>query len=140
MDLNRLVQRFLGAAIVLIVLTLAPSIAAAHPGHAHHGGTPVAAGEARAKSAKASAPAPAKVNTVQEARMSPALPAGTESNGPCLNGCCSGMPCSACAAVDIADRDAYFAHPPASGFIVTEVIARPGREPDGLIRPPQSFA
>ena len=139
MALNRLVTRLLGAAIVLIALTLAPSIAVAHPGHAHHGGTAVAA-DTGARSVKASVPAPAQLNKVQEARMAPAVPAGTRSNGPCLNGCCSGMPCSACAAIDLVDEHAYFAHPRATGFIATEVIARPGREPDGLIRPPQSFA
>jgi hypothetical protein len=138
MGWNRLVKRLVGAAIVLIALALAPSIAAAHPGHAHHGGPAVAAADADAKPAKASVPA--QVNKVQEARMAPAVPTGTGSSGPCLNGCCSGMLCNACAAIDLADGEAYCAHPRATGFIITDVIARPGREPEGPIRPPRSFA
>jgi hypothetical protein len=72
--------------------------------------------------------------------MAPWVPAGTANNGPCLIGCCSGMPCSACAAVALADKDVDLARPGALRFSVTNVIAPPGRDPDGLTRPPRSFA
>jgi hypothetical protein len=144
MALKQVLSRMMGAAILLIALALMPSAAEAHPGHPH-GAAPAATA---AKPVKADAAVLASVDKARRAtpdvmamarRLADAPDQGSQAV-PCIGGCCSGMSCSACSALALDEAEA----PPPSRrtprLVVADLDARPGREPDGLIRPPTSFA
>jgi len=125
--------RMLGAAIVLIALSLAPSVAGAHAGHQHHASTHAGQGHAAADQSDA-ARAPA---SLQQAQLTEdgSLPA-SERN--CVGGCCS-FACAACCAAALPGPVGFMAFSP-STTRVAFVPARmgPNREPESLRRPPKS--
>jgi len=134
--------RFLRVTILLIALALAPSLAHAHAGHAHGVEHPALTHEMTLPPA--------------EGPQCPAR-AGTESGGEsvdvnltehlapqkgssCLYGCCSGVSCSACSALALTEADAPAPLRRKGGFALADPPALPSRDPDGLVRPPRSFA
>ena len=132
MSLTHQVLRLLGAAMVLIALSLAPSVASAHAGHDHgNGSVPVASDPQPAKGAAGPRLELASASTSQvDAR----LPSG------CAGQCCSSAPCTACCAV--AAVTVCEPIPPLGRVVVG--LRDPDRlwqlHPDGLRRPPRFFA
>lgn len=120
--------RILGALAVLAALSLAPSLALAHPGHAHRD---AAASAQKAPAAKA---APAELRTASVLPAVPADDAGCNGYGCCASGPCTG--CHGFVLTLVIDPI-----PPATVSLVLDGGAPPGRHyRDGrLRRPPKSF-
>lgn len=120
--------RILGALAVLAALSLAPTFALAHAGHAHKD---TAASSQKVPAAKA---APAELRT---AWVLPAAPADDMSCGG--YGCCSSGPCTGCHGLVLASVIEPI--PPAAISLVLDGGAPPGPDHrDGrLRRPPKSF-
>jgi len=95
MMLKQRILCVLGAAIVLIVLSLAPSVAKAHVGHPHHAAAPVHAGHGNATMAPSERPVTQAV--LQQARPGQTgVPASMDRN--CVGACCTSVCASCCAA------------------------------------------
>ena len=132
-------MRIVGAAIVLIALLLVPSVAQAHAGHRHIARPAISSGQtadsvAAAVDHRAAKPVQAEVTQISKP------PAGAPQSVPCTGGCCSGAPCTAC--VGMAPVDLPTLTPPmaASSIVLPHVSESGGLAPDGLRRPPKSFA
>jgi hypothetical protein len=131
----------IGAAAVLLALALAPSPAEAHAGHRHQQDAGIAKAAA-ATTSEVSCPSAAKALSPAELRSFSTLPlVDADADVPCLGaGCCNGAACSACSAVVAPDGppDVY----PATyfSFDFSNAPARSGLGPDGIRRPPRSFA
>ena len=132
---KQLTMRILGAAIALIVLSFAPSVARAHIGHQHqtsvyvHGGQDQAASQESDRSSSAA--------SLQQAqwKQSGILPASDRN---CTGGCCSSA-CAACCAAGLPDPVQLAPFSP----LITRVAWAPSqmwpdREPESLRRPPKS--
>ena len=128
------IMRILGAAIVLIALSFAPSAAQAHVVHQHlasvHGGQGQAAAHDFDRSAT---PASLKQAQWKQAKMPPA------SDRNCAGDCCMSA-CAACCAAGLPSPVAFVALPRR----ITRVAFGPSqmwpdREPESLRRPPKSF-
>jgi hypothetical protein len=122
------VLRLLGAAMILIALSLAPSVASAHAGH-DHGSAPVASDTQPSKGVSHTEAASTSI-----ANFDAHLPRG------CTGQCCSSAPCTACCAV----AAATVSQPsPPLGHVIMG-LRNPDRlwqlHPDGLRRPPRFFA
>ena len=136
--LKQQIMRILGAAIVLIGLSFASSVAQAHIVHQHpasvHGGQNQAAFQAAAHESEwPTTPASMKQAQWKQTRMPPA------SDRNCAGDCCFSA-CAACCAAGLPSPVAFVAFP--------RTIARvafgpsqmwPDREPESLRRPPKSF-
>jgi len=123
--------RILGAAAVLAVLSLAPSLASAHAGHAHSRAAMSASHDATALASKA-------VVEVKAAPASSSLPSHDDAScgdrGCCSNGPCTGFHGFVLTSVTV----------PAPSLLSSSLASRealPGSIPrDGrLRRPPKSF-
>ena len=144
MTMEQLIRRMIGAAILVIALVLAPSIAAAHSGHAHGPTT----ASATAQPVKAEAPVKASVSAAPAASRDAAravtgvthLPEAGGKPASCTGGCCSGMSCSACSALALDEAEAPPPPRRTTRLALGALDARSSRDPDGLIRPPRSFA
>jgi hypothetical protein len=136
--LKQQIMRILGAAIVLIVLSFAPSVAQAHIGHQHeasvHGGMGQLASHATAHASER----PATSASLQQAQWGQAgtLPASDRN---CTGGCCF-FACAACCAAGLPSPVAFVPFP----RTITRVAFAPSqmwpdREPESLRRPPKPF-
>jgi hypothetical protein len=125
------VARICAAAIVLMAISLVPSVTSAHVGHAH----PQAVPAARAKHE-------ATVKTVPQAHVTAwsALPTVPPEDASCGGlGCCSNGPCSGCHGGLL--TVVPIAAPPFLGATLSAGDARAGPLPRNgrLLRPPKSF-
>ena len=120
--------RVLGAAAVLAALSLAPSIASAHAGHAH---PPAAAAQP--------ADAPVSKSLHVEAAAAPAMPSAPSDDVSCGGfGCCSSGPCTGCHGMVLTSMPVPM--PPFVSASLTGGSGRSDASPrDGrLRRPPKS--
>lgn len=136
--LNQQIMRILGAAIVLIALSFAPSVAQAHVVHQHlasvHDGQGQAASQAAAHEYdRSAAPASLKQAQWKQTRMPPA------SDRNCAGDCCFSA-CAACCAAGLPNPVQIVAFPRTItrvGFGPSQMW--PDRKPESLRRPPKSF-
>jgi hypothetical protein len=135
---QRLMQ-MLGAAIVLIALSLAPSLAKAHNGHEHHAS--VHAGHAHAafrqsEPAKASTKAFTKASLSQTASKQAGVPLAPDRN--CVGDCCSAA-CAACCAAGLPNPVQLVPFVPSIERVaLAPSRAGASREPESIRRPPKS--
>jgi hypothetical protein len=136
--LKQLTMRILGAAIVLIVLSFAPSVAKAHIGHQHQASVHGGHGQAAFHAALHESERPATPAALQRAQWGQAgtLPASDRN---CTGGCCF-FACSACCAAGLPSPVAFV---PFSRSITRVAFVPsqmwPDREPESLRRPPKRF-
>jgi Flp pilus assembly protein TadB len=132
------IMQILGAAIVLIALSFAPSAARAHTSHPHaasvHAGHNQPAAQAAAhESGRLAMPASLQQAQWKQARM----PNASDRN--CTGDCCLSA-CAACCATGLPSPVPFVAYP----RTMTRVAFGPSqmwpdREPESLRRPPKSF-
>jgi hypothetical protein len=135
---KQLTMRVLGAAIVLIVLAFAPSVAQAHTGHQHpasvHGGH----GHSTSHAASHEFERPATSASLQQAQWKQAeMPPASDRN--CAGDCCLSA-CAACCAAGLPSPVAFVTFPQAItrvAFVPSQMW--PDREPESLRRPPKYF-
>lgn len=142
MMLKQRILRVLGAAIALIALSLAPSVAKAHAGHQtrvghpHHTVVHVHDGQGPANVAPSERP-------VTQAVLQQAQPGQTEAPAAvdrnCVGACCTSV-CASCCAAGLPDF-AQLAPLPRSTTRVAFVPSElgPDRAPESLRRPPKHF-
>jgi hypothetical protein len=133
--LKQQIMRILGAAIVLIALSFAPSVAQAHINHPHlasvHGGQSHSASQAASHESDRSA-------SLQQAQWKQAeMPLASDRN--CTGDCCLSA-CAACCATGLPSPMEFVTFPRA----ITRVAFGPSqmwpdREPESLRRPPKYF-
>jgi hypothetical protein len=135
--LKQLTMRILGAAIVMIALSFAPSVALAHMGHhEHHAAAQLHGSHGDAVSHEAATPATSA--TLQQARWERTetpTPAGRN----CVGACCT-FACAACCAAGLPSVVQFVPLPRAATRIAlawSEIW--PDSKPDSLRRPPKSF-
>ena len=140
---QRLMQ-MLGAAIVLIALSLAPSLAKAHNGHEHHASVhhaSVHAGHAHAafqqsEPAKASTKASTKASLSQTTSKQAGVPLAPDRN--CVGDCCSAA-CAACCAAGLPNPIQLIPFAPSIERVaLAPSRAGASREPESIRRPPKS--
>jgi hypothetical protein len=135
---KQLIMRVLGAAIVLIALSFAPSVAEAHISHPHlasvHGGQSQVAFQAASHESERSA----RSASLQQAQWKQAgMPSAFDRN--CTGDCCLSA-CAACCATGLPSPVEFVAFP----RTITRVAFGPSqmwpdREPESLRRPPKYF-
>jgi hypothetical protein len=136
MMLKQRILCVLGAAIALIVLSLAPSVAKAHVGHPHHAAVHVHVSQGHATVAQSERPAAQAV--LQQAQPGQTgVPASIDRN--CVGACCTSV-CASCCAAGLPDF-AQLAPLPRSTTRVAFVPSQlgPDRAPESLRRPPKHF-
>jgi hypothetical protein len=142
MMLKQRILCVLGAAIALIVLSFAPSVAKAHVGHQthvghpHHAAAPVHIGHGHADVAQPERSATQAV--LQQAQPGQTeTPASVDRN--CVGACCTTV-CASCCAAGLPDF-AQLAPMPRSTTRVAFVPSElgPDRAPESLRRPPKHF-
>jgi hypothetical protein len=135
------IMRVLGAAIVLIALSLAPSVARAHTGHSHlasvHDGQSQAVSQVAYQAAFDGAESAGSASLRQARWKADGMPPASDRN--CAGDCCLSA-CAACCATGLPSPMAFIAFTRA----VTRVAfgpspMRPEREPESLRRPPKTF-
>jgi hypothetical protein len=139
------IMRILGAAIVLIALSFAPSVARAHIGHPHlasaHGDQSEVAFQAVSHESGRSAKSASSLHrseSLQKAQWKQAgMPPASDRN--CTGDCCLSA-CAACCATGLPSPVEFVAFPRA----ITRVAFGPSqmwpdREPESLRRPPKTF-
>ncbi|MET0675105.1 MAG: hypothetical protein ABW175_04845 [Bradyrhizobium sp.] len=128
----------LGAAIVLIVLSLAPSVAQAHVLHRHH---VIVHAHGDHAQAAFDASSPSKSTAVlQQAQPNQAgEPASSDSDRNCVGACCASV-CAACCAAGLPASVQFV---PLSRLATRVAFAvyrfGPDRAPESLKRPPRPF-
>lgn len=130
--LKQRIMCVLGAAIVLIVLSLAPSVARAH---VHHGAVHIHGGHGHAMAVQSDRSATQAV--LQAQRGQSEAPASSERN--CVGGCCTTV-CASCCAAGLPNFVQLAPLPRSTtriAFVPAEV--RPDRAPESLRRPPKNF-
>jgi hypothetical protein len=132
---KQLTMRILGAAIALIVLSFAPSVARAHTGHQHQ--TSVHVHDSQDQAAPQESDRSSSAASLQQAQWKQAgvLPASDRN---CTGGCCSSA-CATCCAAGLLDPVQLAPFSP----LMTRVALAPSRmwpdrEPESLRRPPKS--
>lgn len=132
MNLKPALMQFLGAMIVLIVLSFASSTAEAHGGHDHGPATVVSDG--------ASAPVGAVAAAVLKQTIAEA---GTVSQGKtegsCIGGCCGNAQCASCAFVLASAVPQFVALNASVRVLLPDMDAKSGIGPQDLSRPPRTF-
>jgi hypothetical protein len=126
----------LGAAIVLIALSLAPSVAQAHVGHPHHAVAHTHGDHGHAMVVHSERSATQAV-LQQAQRGQPIAPASSERN--CVGACCTTV-CASCCAAGLPNFVQLVPFPRSAtrvAFVPAEV--RPDRAPESLRRPPKYF-
>jgi hypothetical protein len=128
-------MRILGAAIVMIALSFAPSVAQAHMGHEHHAAAQHGS-QGPAVSPESTKPvAPAALQRAQWERAETPAPEGRN----CVGTCCK-FACAACCAAGL---PSFVQLVPLPRAITRVALARseiwPDREPESLRRPPKSY-
>ena len=135
--LKQLTMRILGAAIVMIALSFAPSVALAHMGHhEHHAAAQLHGSHGDAVSHEAATPAaPA---TLQQARWE-RTETPTLAGRNCVGACCT-FACAACCAAGLPSVVQFVPLPRAATRIALGWSETwPDSEPESLRRPPKSF-
>ncbi|MEH2500852.1 hypothetical protein V1294_007331 [Bradyrhizobium sp. AZCC 1678] len=135
---KQLIMRILGAAIVLIALSFAPSVAQAHIGHQHqasvHGGQSQVASQAVLHEYGRSA----RSASLQQAQWKQdKMPPASDRN--CTGDCCLSA-CAACCAAGLPSAVGFVPFPRSItrvAFVPSQVW--PDREPESLRRPPKHF-
>jgi hypothetical protein len=134
--LKQQIMRVLGAAIVLIVLSFAPSVAQAHTGHKHHAAAHIHGGQGQTASHQfEQSAAPAQLQQVQRGQAE--TPPASDRN--CIDGCCLSA-CAACCAAGLPSFVELTLFPRSItriAFAPSQI--RPNREPESLKRPPKFF-
>ena len=134
--LKQLTRRVLGAAIVLIALSFAPSVARAHIGHQHQAS--VHDGQGASQAASHEFERLATSASLQQAQWKQAeMPPASDRN--CTGDCCLSA-CAACCAAGLPSPVAFVAFPQAItrvAFVPSQMW--PDREPESLRRPPKYF-
>jgi hypothetical protein len=136
--LKQQVMRILGAAVVLIALSLAPSVARAHTSHPHlasvHGGqSQVPSQVASHESERSTKSASLQQALWKQTEMPPA------SDRNCAGDCCLSA-CAACCAAGLPNPVAFVQFPRSItrvAFVPSQMW--PDREPESLRRPPKYF-
>ena len=132
--------RTLSAAAALAVAVLAPSLVAAHPGHAHAPQVPAVQAPAHPPAIGFEQDAVGKT-TMHELTSVQATSAGTPDNSACTDrGCCTNGACNAC--FSIVAPVVTMAFPPSAGSILQarDGLARAMLAIEGPKRPPKHFA
>jgi hypothetical protein len=134
--LKQRIMCVLGAAIVMIVLSFAPSVAQAHGGHAYHAAAHVHGGHGQLAFDQSERAAAQEV--LQQAQQGQTEePASSDRN--CVGACCT-FTCAACCAAGL---PSFVQLVPLSrsatrvAFVPSQV--RPDRAPESLRRPPKYF-
>ena len=136
MMLKQRILRVLGAAIVLIVLSFAPSVAQAHTGHMYHAAAHVHGGQGQAAShqfEQSATPAPSQPVQWGQAETPPA------SDRNCVDGCCLSA-CAACCAAGLpssVELVLFSRSMTRVAFVPSQIW--PNREPESFRRPPKYF-
>ena len=129
------IMRILGAAIVLIVLSFAPSVVQAHTGHPHHAGASAAVHSGHGQVASHESRQAATSASLLRAQLGQTeIPA--PSSRDCGAGCCS----CACATAGLPSSVEHLAFPRTImrvAFLPSQTWA--SREPGSLKRPPKYF-
>ncbi|MBA4035771.1 MAG: hypothetical protein C0480_14370 [Bradyrhizobium sp.] len=132
----QLIMRILGAAIVLIALSFAPSVAQAHLGHQHQ--SSLHDGHATFQAAAQESERPATPASLRQSQWNPTetLPASDRN---CAGGCCLSA-CAACCAAGLPSPVTFI---PVLRSMTRVAFAPsqmwPDREPESLRRPPKHF-
>jgi hypothetical protein len=132
------IMRVLGAAIVLIVLSFAPSVAQAHVGHQHQASVHGSQDEGASQAASHASERPARPASLQQAQWKQTgTPPASDRN--CTGDCCLSA-CAACCAAGLPSPVAFVAFPQ----VITRVAFAPSqmwpdRAPESLRRPPKYF-
>jgi hypothetical protein len=133
------IMRILGAAIVLIVLSFAPSVAQAHIGHQHQASVHGGHGQGTSQAASHEFERLATFASLQQAQWKQAeMPPASDRN--CTGDCCLSA-CAACCAAGLPSPVAFVAFPQAItrvAFVPSQMW--PDREPESLRRPPKHFS
>lgn len=131
---QRLMQ-MLGAAIVLIALSLVPSVAKAHTGHEHHAAVHADHVHTAFHQPEA-AKAPTKPSLSQVAPKQSGAPLIPDRN--CVGDCCSAA-CAACCAAGLANPVQLVPFEPSTERVaLAPSRAGASREPESIRRPPKS--
>jgi len=127
----------LGAAIVLIVLSLAPTVAQAHILHRHH--VVVHAHGDHGQSAFDSSESATSSAVMQQAQSDRTGEPASDSDRNCVGACCASV-CAACCAAGLPASAPFV---PLSGTTTPVAFADyqlgPDRAPEALRRPPRPF-
>ena len=136
--LKQLTMRILGAAIVLIALSFAPSVAQAHIGHQHQASVHDGQGEADSQVASHESERSAAPASLQQAQWKQTgTPPASDRN--CAGDCCFSA-CAACCAAGLPSPVAFVPFPRSItrvAFAPSQIW--PNREPESLRRPPKHF-
>jgi hypothetical protein len=136
--LKQQIMRILGAAIVLIALSFAPSAAWAHIDHPHLASVHSGQSQVAFRAASHESERPARSASLQQAQWKQAgMPPASDRN--CTGDCCLSA-CAACCATGLPSPMAFVAFP----RTITRVAFGPSqmwpdREPESLRRPPKYF-
>jgi hypothetical protein len=135
--LKQRIMRILGAAIVLIALSFAPSVAQAH-GHPHLASVHGSQSQVAFQAASHQSERPAISASVQRAQWKQAgMPPASDRN--CTGDCCLSA-CAACCPAGLPSPVAFVSFPRAImrvAFAPSQMW--PDREPESLRRPPKHF-
>jgi hypothetical protein len=134
--LKQRIMCVLGAAIVLIVLSFAPSVAQAHFSHPHHASAHTHGGHGHA-AFNPSERAATQAVLQQAQRGQTETPASSDRN--CVGACCT-FACAACCAAGLPNFAQLVPLPRSTtrvAFVPSQI--RPDRAPDSLRRPPKYF-
>jgi hypothetical protein len=136
MALEQHLARILAAAIVAVALCFAPSVAGAHAGHLHAAVEPsTAAHDPDDEILELAAASPVSTAEAKTAGAQIVAPAPDGCDGP---SCCTGK---ACCAVALAPEEPVLVGPiTASSLPIPEPPDRSSFDPEGLRKPPKSFA
>ena len=131
---KQLTMRILGAAIVLIALSFAPSVAKAHSGHDHHVAAPAAVHDDHATPSQVE-----PVVTSASLEMAETGQTDTSSDRNCVGGCCS-YAHACCGAAGLPSAVGLVAFPQTTMRVALPPSQRSAsRAPDSLKRPPKHF-
>lgn len=151
MNLKTALAQVLGVAAILVALAFAPSAAQAHAGHVHKGSAPVAASVALPVLTVSVDTLPVLSGQTlhdqilhdhgaAELRTAPDVIPATE-RGICGQGCCNGAPCHGGAACTLGpDISVLLPHDSGQSLIGRNVPGIAGHDPEGLRKPPRTFA
>lgn len=144
-------QVFGVAAILVAALAFAPSAAQAHAGHVHKGSVAVAASVATTGPAvsvdqvsvlpdQAVHDQALHAHEVAELRTAPDVIPAAEP-GVCGQGCCTGAPCHSCTACTLGSELVFLLpHNAGESLVVWTVTGIAGCDPEGIRKPPRTFA
>jgi hypothetical protein len=140
MSLMRTIVRVLGAAAVLAVLSLAPSVASAHALHVHVNHAHASASPAKAQPATPAVQPNIKKAAAAELKSAPALPSNTADDSACADrDCCSSGPCSVCCSMLTPGVPTTFPPILSSSIGADDAPAQTSLVTEALRRPPRSF-